>query len=120
VKAAPEGLGPRPLTAFFWSLAGSALVLGLLLLSDRRVLQLKRARAEIQELDRRIAESRRENEELSAAIEAARGHDFPAEKAAREELHLVSPEDLVLLYPAGSLTRDGKPADKPVLTPTPR
>jgi cell division protein FtsB len=87
------------------SLAISSVLMGILLLSDRRVLELRRARAEVQALDRQIAEKRRENEQLKAAIEAANKHEFPAEKIAREELHLVQPEDVVLLYPPGSLTK---------------
>ena len=102
-SAAPPR-GPRPLAAFFVSLAGSSVLLGLLLLSDRRVLELKRARAEIRQLDRQIADRRRENEELKTAVEAAARHEFPAEKAAREELHLVHPEDIVLSFPPGSLS----------------
>ncbi|HEY3203745.1 MAG TPA: septum formation initiator family protein, partial [Thermoanaerobaculia bacterium] len=96
---------PRPWTAFLVSLAISSVLMGILLLSDRRVLELRRARAEVQALDRQIAEKRRENEQLKAAIEAANKHEFPAEKIAREELHLVQPEDVVLLYPPGSLTK---------------
>jgi cell division protein FtsB len=96
--------GPRPLAAFFLSLAGSSVLLGLLLLSDRRVLELKRARAEIRQLDQQIADRRRENEELKTAVEAANRHEFPAERVAREELHLVHPEDIVLSFPPGSLT----------------
>jgi len=104
--------GPRPMTAFLISLAVSSVLMGGLLLSDRRVLELRRARREVVSLDRQIAERRQENAELKAAIEAANRHEFPAEKVAREELHLVQPDDVVLLYPAGSLT-------KPVATPIP-
>jgi cell division protein FtsB len=104
--------GPRPLTAFFISLAVSSVLMGILLLSDRRVLELRRARAEVVSLDRQIADRRQENAELKAAIEAANQHEFPAEKVAREELHLVQPDDVVLLYPEGSLT-------KPNATPIP-
>jgi cell division protein FtsB len=104
--------GPRPLAAFFVSLAVSSVLMGILLLSDRRVLELRRARAEVGTLDRQIAERRQENAELKAAIEAASRHEFPAEKVAREELHLVQPDELVLLYPPGSLT-------KPNATPIP-
>jgi cell division protein FtsB len=104
--------GPRPLAAFFISLAVSSVLMGILLLSDRRVLELRRARAEVAALDRQIAERRQENAELKAAIEAANRHEFPAEKVAREELHLVQPDDVVLLYPPGSLT-------KPNATPIP-
>ncbi len=104
--------GPRPLTAFLISLAVSSVLMGGLLLSDRRVLELRRARREVATLDRQIAERRQENAELKAAIEAANRHEFPAEKVAREELHLVQPDDVVLLYPPGSLT-------KPVATPIP-
>lgn len=100
--SAPQG--PRPLAAFFLSLAGSSVLLGLLLLSDRRVLELKRARAEIRQLDQQIADRRRENEELKNAVEAANRHEFPAERVAREELHLVHPEDIVLSFPPGSLS----------------
>ncbi len=58
-------------------------------------------------LDRQIGERRAANENLRAAIEAAQKHEFPAEQVAREELHLVGPDDVVLLYPAGSLTKPG-------------
>ena len=97
--------GPRPMTAFLVSLAVSSVVMGVLLLSDRRVLELRRARRDVVALDRQIAERRQENAELKASIEAANRHEFPAEKVAREELHLVQPDDVVLLYPEGSLTR---------------
>lgn len=121
MRADPQGRNPLLLPAFLWSVAGSTVVLGLLLVSDSRVLELKRARAEIRELDRRITEGQRENEQLAVAIEAARRHDFPAEREAREELHLVSPEDIVLLYPAGSLTKpESKPGGAPAPTPGPR
>lgn len=95
---------PRPLLAFFVSLAASSAVLGALLLWDHRVLELKNARAEVRELDRQIAEWTRENDELRLEIEAANRHMFPAEKVAREELHLVRGDDLVLLYPPGAIT----------------
>lgn len=123
---APGGRGPRPVAAFFLSLAGSSLLLGLLLLTDPSVLELKKGRAEIRELDQRISEVAAENQELHASIEAARSYDFPAEKAAREELHLVKPDELVLLYPPGSLSGELAPASpdasKPqrAKTPSPR
>jgi cell division protein FtsB len=104
--------GPRPMTAFLVSLAISSVIMGVLLLSDRRVLELRRARTEVKTLDRQIVERRAENETLKASIDAASRHEFPAEKVAREELHLVQPDDVVLLYPAGSLT-------KPERTPAP-
>jgi cell division protein FtsB len=106
------GRGPRPLTAFLVSLAISTVLMGVLLLSDRRVLELRRARSEVQLLDKQIAERRTENERLRAAIDSANRHEFPAEKVAREELHLVQPDEVVLLYPPGSLT-------KPKATPMP-
>jgi len=93
------------MAAFAVSLAISSILMGFLLLSDRRVLELRRARAEVEMLNRQIAERRRENEELRASIEAANGHEFPAERVAREELHLVQPDEIVLLYPPGSLTK---------------
>jgi cell division protein FtsB len=108
------GRGPRPAKAFLSSLAISTVLMGVLLLSDRRVLELRRARSEVQLLDRQIAERRAENEALKAAIDAANRHEFPAEKIAREELHLVQPDEVVLLYPAGSLTKPTPlPAAKP-------
>ena len=109
--------GPRPITAFLISLAISSVIMGVLLLSDRRVLELRRARTEVQTLDRQIAEQRAENEALKASIEAASRHEFPAEKVAREELHLVQPDDVVLLYPAGSLTKPGGAPAPPAAAP---
>ncbi|MET0619939.1 MAG: septum formation initiator family protein, partial [Thermoanaerobaculia bacterium] len=64
-----------------------------------------RARSEVELLDRQITERRAENEALKASIDAANRHEFPAEKVAREELHLVQPDEVVLLYPPGSLTK---------------
>jgi cell division protein FtsB len=109
------------MTAFVVSLAVSSVLMGVLLLSDRRVLELRRARTEVQALDRQIAQRRRENETLRQAIDAAARHEFPAEKVAREELHLVASDDVVLLYPPGSLTAPagGAPAAEARAVPTP-
>lgn len=121
----PGARGPRPFVALLWSLAISACVLALLLVSDPRLLNLKKARGEVRELDRKIAETERENAELQAALRAAVRHDFPAEKAAREELHLVRSDELVLLYPRGALTREAAaraaptPSARQTPTPTP-
>lgn len=118
---------PKPLKAFFISLAVSAVLLGALLTTDGRVLELRKAKADVKELDRKIAEERKKKERLTTAIDAANREEFPAEKVAREELNLVHPEDLVLLYPAGSLSGDkkGTPTPKPgtrtpSATPAPR
>ena len=120
MKEEAEGpKGPRPMTAFLVSLAVSSVLMGILLLSDRRVLELRRARTEVVTLDRQIAERRQENAELKAAIEAANRHEFPAEKVAREELHLVQPDDVVLLYPAGALTRPSGTPIPGVAAPAP-
>jgi cell division protein FtsB len=106
--------GPRPIVAFFISLACSAVLLSLLLVTDRRVLQLNRARSEVKQLDSQIVAARRENERLKAEIESARRHEFPAEKAAREELNLVAPGDVVLLYPEGAIAPP-KPTPAPAV-----
>ena len=105
---------PRPIAAFFVSLGVSALLLGMVLVTDGRVMELRRAKAEVRELDRKLENEKKENARLIAAIQAADREEFPAEKVAREELNLVHPEDVVLLYPDGSLTRD-----KPTPAPTP-
>ncbi len=120
-RPAPPPRNPRPLAAFFLSLAGSAVVLGLFLLYDGRVLELKKARAEIRQLDKVIADRKRENSNLRASITAASRGGFPAEKAAREELHLVHPEDIVLLYPPGTLVPQPTPAPSPsaLVSPSP-
>jgi septal ring factor EnvC (AmiA/AmiB activator) len=114
---------PKPLKAFFLSLAVSAVLLGALLTTDRRVLELRQAKADVKELDRKIAEERKEKVRLTSAIDAANREEFPAEKVAREELNLVHPEDLVLLYPPGSLSADRKatptPTRGPRRSPTP-
>ncbi len=99
--------------AFFVSLAASSALLALLLLWDHRVLELKNARQEVRDLDVQIAQRNLENDDLKLQIEAAKRHEFPAEQVAREELHLVSADDLVLLYPAGALTApEKKPVEK--------
>jgi cell division protein FtsB len=110
---------PRPFAAFFLSLLGSAAVLGIVLLYDGRLLELKRAKAEIRQLETRIDERKRENAGLKAAIKAANRGELPAEKTAREELHLVQPEDVVLLYPAGSLSNRAPGAPPPAAPTSP-
>jgi cell division protein FtsB len=113
---------PKPMVAFFVSLGVSALVLGMVLVTDGRVMELRKAKAEVRELDRKLADEKKENARLVAAIQAANREEFPAEKVAREELNLVHPEDVVLLYPDGTLTKDkptpSAPAkNAPVRTP---
>lgn len=100
------------MVAFFVSLGVSALLLGMILVSDGRVMELRKAKAEVRELDRKLANEKKENARLVAAIQAANREEFPAEKVAREELNLVHPEDVVLLYPDGTLTKD-KPTPAP-------
>ncbi len=103
---------PRPIAAFFVSLGVSALLLGMVLVTDGRVMDLRKAKAEVRELDRKLVDEKKENARLLAAIQAADREEFPAEKVAREDLNLVHPEDVVLLYPDGSLTRE-KPTPAP-------
>jgi cell division protein FtsB len=114
---------PKPLKAFFLSLAVSAVLLGALLTTDGRILELRNAKADVKELDRKIVEEQKEKARLTAAIDAANREEFPAEKVAREELNLVHPEDLVLLYPPGSLSAEKKatptPTHGPRRSPTP-
>ena len=121
MKHETSARGTRPVTAFVVSLAISSVLMGVLLLSDRRVLELRRARTEVQTLDRQIAQRRRENDSLRNALDAAARHEFPAEKVAREELHLVASDDVVLLYPPGSLTAPaaGAPTAETLAVPTP-
>jgi cell division protein FtsB len=101
------------MAAFFVSLGVSALLLGMVLVTDGRVMELRKAKAEVRELDRKLVEEKRENARLIAAIHTADREEFPAEKVAREEFNLVHPEDVVLLYPDGSLS-----GDKPTPAPT--
>jgi cell division protein FtsB len=111
VIAAPDpAREPRPFAAFLVSLGVSAILLCVLLFSDRRVFELAEAHARVRQLDAEIAEKERENRQLQADLQAANTHEFPAERIAREELQLVGPSDLVLLYPAGSLTAKPTPA----------
>jgi cell division protein FtsB len=110
MSADPSGSrGPRPVVAFLLSLGVSTVLLCALLFSDRRVFELAGARAKIRELDAQIADASRRNAELQAQVVAANRHEFPAERVAREELQLVGPSDLVLLYPAGALTKQPTP-----------
>jgi cell division protein FtsB len=104
------------LAAFFVSLGVSALLLGMVLVTDGRVMELRKAKAEVRELDRKITEEKKENARLIAAIEAADREEFPAEKVAREDLNLVHPEELVLLYPPGSLS-GARPTPSPAAAP---
>jgi cell division protein FtsB len=110
---------PKPVAAFFLSLLGSSVVLGLVLLYDGRYVELKKARADIRQLEKRIADRKKENAQLRSSIRAANRGELPAEKAAREELHLVHPEDVVLLYPPGSLSPAKPTPPQPGAAPSP-
>jgi len=101
--------GPRPVTAFFVSLAVSTVLLAVLLFSDRRVFELADARTRVRQLDAEIGEKEQLNRDLQVQVDAANKHEFPAERIAREELQLVGPSDLVILYPSGSLTAKPTP-----------
>jgi hypothetical protein len=116
-KPAKPAREPRPVAAFFVSLSVSALLLVGLFASDRRVMELRQAKVELKEMNGKITEAQAESGRLNAAIEAANREEFPAEKVAREELNLVHPDDLVLLYPPGSLS-DEKPTPGPTRVPT--
>jgi len=79
------------MVAFFVSLGVSTLLLGMVLVTDGRVMELRKAKAEVRVLDRKLADEKKENARLVAAIQAANREEFPAEKVAREELNLVHP-----------------------------
>ena len=106
--------------AFVVSLVASTLVLALLLVSDGRVLELRKARQETRQLDLQIEALRKENDALRASIDAANHLGFPIEKVAREELHLVRSDDVVLLYPKGSLSATERSSPTAASTQTPR
>lgn len=74
------------------------------LFGDRGLLELLRARQEIEALDREIAALREQNQALLEEIRDLKSSPLAVERLARENLGLVKPGEIVLL-----LLRDTEP-----------
>lgn len=64
---------------------------------DRGLLELLRARREIESMDREIAELRETNEHLLQEVRGLKSSPLAIERLARENMGLVKPGEIVLL-----------------------
>lgn len=101
-SAAKRDAGPvRPGVALIFSLGASAALFAFFLLSDKGLLQERRHRQRVAELQTEVAALFQENEKLEGEVTSLRTDPAAAEKVAREELNLVRPGDVVLILPKG-------------------
>jgi cell division protein FtsB len=83
------------------SLLFSALVFGFFLVSERGLLQVRRQRQELANMQAQVGEFDADNRKLEAEIEALKNDPMAVEKIARETLNLVKPGEVVLILPEG-------------------
>jgi cell division protein FtsB len=103
----PRAEGGAPVERTDVSLKRKALSLALFLIvaastlnalfGDRGLLELLKARQDIESLDQEIASLRAENQKLLEEIRDLKSSPFAVERLARENLGLVKPGEIVLL-----------------------
>ncbi len=117
--ARPEGRHVRPASYVLVSLLLSALFFGIVLVSDRGLLQVRKQRLQLAKARAEVAELEAGNRKLEAEVAALKGDPRAVEKIAREQLNLVRPGEVVVVLPDG-WERRVKPAAAPTPAPTPR
>jgi len=79
------------------------------LFGDRGLLELVKARQEIESLDREIVTLRTQNQSLLEEIRALKTSPLAVERLARENLGLVKPGEIVLLIRDTGRSSDSGP-----------
>jgi len=79
------------------------------LFGDRGLLELVKARQEIESLDREIVTLRTQNQSLLEEIRALKTSPLAVERLARENLGLVKPGEIVLLIRDTGRSSDSRP-----------
>ncbi len=99
--AHPDATHVRPASFVAVSLLFSALVFGFFLVSDRGLLQVRRQRLRLADMQAEVAELDAENRRLEEEVAALQNDPKAVEKIARETLNLVKPGEVVLILPEG-------------------
>lgn len=99
--ARPEPAAVRPASYFLVSLVFSALLFVLFFVGDRGFLQARRQRVELRSAQEEVARIDAENRKLEVEVNALKNDPRALEKVAREKLHLVRPDDVVIVLPDG-------------------
>lgn len=99
--ALPDPGPVRPRFLALFSLGASAALFAFFLLDDRGILQEKRLRQRVVDLQAEVSRTYSQNEQLGRDVERLMKDPAAAEKIAREELNLVRPGDVVVILPKG-------------------
>ncbi len=89
-----------PIIGVVLVLAGIGLGCGMILVRAHR--EYRAAQAEYQQLETEVRQLRLETERLMEEIRALKTDPEVIERIAREELHMVRPDEMVLSFPEAS------------------
>ncbi len=89
-----------PIIGVVLVLAGIGLGCGMILVRAHR--EYRAAQAEYQRLEAEVRELRLETERLMEEIRALKTDPEVIERIAREELHMIRPDEMVLSFPEAS------------------
>ncbi len=121
---------PTPMNPVFWllvSVGASAALFAFFLLGGQGLLQERRNRQRVADLQAEVASLYAQSERLDAEVASLKNDPAAAERIAREELNLVRPGDVVLILPKGwqekaarsSRPKGGEPAPPAPAVPAP-
>ena len=99
--ARPDAPHVKPASYVAVSLLFSALVFGFFLVNEHGLLQVRRQRLRLSDMQAEVAKLDADNRKLEAEVKALKTDPKAVEKTARETLNLVKPGEIVLILPEG-------------------
>jgi cell division protein FtsB len=99
--ARPDATHVRPASFVAVSLLFSVLVFGFFFVSERGLLQVRRQRLRLTDMQAEVAKLDAENRRLEEEVAALKNDPEAVERIARETLNLVKPGEVVLILPEG-------------------
>ena len=115
--ARPDAPHVRPASYLVVSILFSALVFGFFLVNEHGLLQVRRQRLQLANMQAEVAKLDEDNRKLEAEVAALKSDPKAVEKTARETLNLVKPGEVVLILPEGWQARV-KPPETPASAPS--
>jgi cell division protein FtsB len=107
--ARPDAPHVRPASYVVVSILFSALVFGFFLVNEHGLLQVRRQRLQLANMQAEVAQLDEDNRKLEAEVAALKNDPKAVEKTARETLNLVKPGEVVLILPEGWQARVRRP-----------
>ena len=111
--ARPDAPHVRPASYLVVSILFSALVFGFFLVNEHGLLQVRRQRLQLANMQAEVAKLDEDNRKLEAEVAALKSDPKAVEKTAREMLNLVKPGEVVLILPEGWQARVKPPEPAP-------